>query len=190
MSRNPNARGFTLIELLFVIAIIGVLTTTAIGMLRLHKIRSMRAEAMTNISAIARLETGYYGENGLYPASVPVPPLPPGEKQNWDTTIPDMAAFNTLGFSSEGAVFFVYDVNTPAGLCGGCPSGGCFTASAYGDSDLDGHVSAVGFFHADHGGAACPVGVMPAVGPPIDPLDGMPILDQPTLILPPFADDY
>jgi prepilin-type N-terminal cleavage/methylation domain-containing protein len=186
-SKRIMRRGFTLIELLFVMAIIGVLSTTAIGMLRLHKLRSMRAEAMTNVSAISKLEKAYYGENGLYPDAAPVPLLPPGQKQNWDA--PALAAFGTLGFSTEGAVYYVYDVNSPVGLCA-CPSGGCFTASAYGDSDLDGAVAVVSYFHADDLGVACPVQVFPALGPPIDPTDGAPILDQPTPILPPLSDDY
>ena len=72
-------------------------------------------------------------------------------------------------------------------------SGACFTASAYGDSDLDGNIAVVSFFHADDAGVACPVTLFPAIGPPIDPSDGMPILEQPVDIYQwsgPLADDY
>jgi hypothetical protein len=146
---------------------------------------------MTNLEALAKQERGYFGENGIYPAAVPVPLAGiPGQKNNWDATA--MAAFGQLGFAVEGAVMFIYDVNSAAGLCA-CPSGACFTASAYGDSDLDGAVSVVSFFHADDAGVVCPVQVFPAIGPPIDPSDGLPILEQPVDIHQwsgPLADDY
>jgi len=188
---SPTAQhraGFTLLELLFVLAIIGVLAATAIGMFRMNKMRSMRTEAMTNLNAIGKLEKAFYGENGVYPSAIPVPLAgTPGVKTNWDAA--SSAAFGAVGFETEGAVYFVYDVNSPSGLCP-CPSGGCFTASAYGDSDLDGAIAVVGFFHADDSGTACPVQVFPAIGPPIDPVTGVPIVDAPVSIPTPLADDY
>jgi prepilin-type N-terminal cleavage/methylation domain-containing protein len=183
-------RGFTLLELMVVLAILGVLATTAIGMFRLQQQRAKRTEAMTNLEGISKMERAYFGENGSYPAAIPVPLGPPGLKQNWDAAA--SAAFATLGFETEGSVFYVYDVNSSAGVCA-CPSNACFTAAAYGDSDRDGSIAVVAYFHADGGGAVCPVQVFPAIGPPIDPLDGNPILEQPVDIFQysgPVADDY
>jgi len=189
MSRTQtNGEGFTLIELMIAVAIVGVLASTAIGLFRMQQLRTKRTEAMTNLGAVAKLEKGFYGENGTYPSALPVPLAGvPGQKTNWDAAA--SLAFGNVGFSIEGSVWFIYDVNSPSGLCA-CPSGGCFTASAYGDSDLDGAIAVVGYFHADDGGVACPVQVFPAIGPPIDPVDGLPVLDAPVPIPTPLADDY
>jgi prepilin-type N-terminal cleavage/methylation domain-containing protein len=198
MSRKRTTRGgFTLIELIITVAIVGVLSSTAIGLFKIQQLRAKRTEAMTNLEAIAKMERSFFGESGIYPGALPIPLGLPGQKQNWDTTIPDAAGFNQLGFQSEGTVWYVYDVNstTNPGLCapGDCPSGACFTASAYGDSDLDGGTAVIGYFHADDLGAVCPTLVIAAIGPPIDPADGMPILEQPVDINQwsgPLADDY
>lgn len=197
MSANRISRGgFTLIELVITIAIIGVLSATAIGLFKVQQLRSKRTEAMTNLEAVAKLEKGYFGENGIYPPATPVPLVcTPGQKCNWDP--PSSLVFGPIGFTAEGSVYFNYDVNSAPGLCA-CPSGGCFTASAYGDSDLDTAVAVVAYFHADDGGVACPVQVFPAIGPPIDPGNGMPVLDEPLDIFQkamefgavPLADDY
>ena len=196
MSRKRTTRGgFTLIELIITVAIVGVLSSTAIGLFKIQQLRAKRTEAMTNLEAIAKMERSYFGESGIYPGAPTVPLGVPGQKQNWDAAA--LAAFGQLGFQSEGSVWYVYDVNstTMPGLCapGDCPSGACFTASAYGDSDLDGGIAVIGYFHGDDLGAACPVMVIPAIGPPIDPSDGLPILDQPVDINQwsgPLADDY
>jgi type IV pilus assembly protein PilE len=197
MSSHRNQRaGFTLIELTITVAIIGILGATAIGLFQAQQLRAKRTEAMTNVEAIGKMERTYYGENGIYPAAIPAPALPPGEKQNWDALA--LASFGALGFQAEGTVWFVYDVNSASGICA-CPSGSCFTASAYGNSDLDASVAVVTQFHADGAGVVCPVQVLPAIGPPIDPSDGMPVLDQTIDIytydsmfgtIPQRADDY
>jgi hypothetical protein len=152
---------------------------------------------MTNLEAIAKMERGYFGENGIYPAVAPVPlACMPGQKCNWDP--PSTLAFGSIGFAIEGSVYYNYDVNSGAGPLCACPSAGCFTASAYGNSDLDAAVAVVAYFHADGGGVVCPVQAFPAIGPPIDPGNGLPVLDQPLDIYQkalefgalPLADDY
>jgi prepilin-type N-terminal cleavage/methylation domain-containing protein len=189
-SQNTGRRGFTLLELMVVVAIIGILASTAIAMFQYQQQRAKRTEAMTNLEAISKMQRAYFGENGSHPAVNPVPLGPPGLKQNWDAVA--TAAFGTLGFNAEGSVFYVYDVNSSAAGCA-CPSNACFTASAYGDSDRDGNVALVAYFHADGGGAVCNSFVMGAIGPPIDPVDGLPILEQPVDIFQysgPIVDDY
>lgn len=189
-SLNTGRRGFTLLELMVVVAIIGILASTAIAMFQYQQQRAKRTEAMTNLEAISKMQRAYFGENGSHPAVAPVPLGPPGLKQNWDAAA--TAAFGALGFNAEGSVFYVYDVNSSAGGCA-CPSNACFTASAYGDSDRDGNVAVVGYFHADGAGTVCTSLVFPAVGPPIDPVDGLPILEQPVDIFQysgPIVDDY
>ena len=83
-------------------------------------------------------------------------------------------------------------MNTSTGVCA-CPSNACFTASAYGDADRDTNIALVAYFHADGTGTVCPSFVMNTIGPPIDPSDGNPILEQPVDIFQysgPVVDDY
>jgi type II secretory pathway pseudopilin PulG len=158
-------------------------------MFQLQQQRAKRSEAMSNLAAIAKMQNAYFGENGAHPAATAVPLGPPGIKQNWDAAAD--AQFATLGFRTDGSVFYVYDVDSSAGTCA-CASNSCFTASAYGDSDRDLATAVVAYFHADDSGTVCPTAVF-AIGPPIDPVDGLPILEQPVDIFQysgPIVDDY
>ena len=183
-----GSRGFTLMELMIVVAVIGILSSTAIVMFRENKFRSMRSEAMTNLGAIGNLERAYFGEHGSFHAALPSPPSGmPGQKSNWGG-----GHFDGLGFSTEG-VFYSYDVNSAAFGCA-CPS--CFTASAWGNSDLDATMGLVGLYHEDGVGGFCP-SLLGGFGPPVNP-DGTPLFEAPADFyrtysaagLPPPVDDF
>jgi len=194
-SITTKRAGFTLIELTITVAIMGILSATAIGLFRAQGMRAKRTEAMTNVEGIGKMERAYFGENGIYLAATPAPALPPGVKQNWQPELP--FSFDALGFQAEGSVWFVYDVNSLNGGCA-CASGACFTATAYGDSDLDGRPAVISTFHADSGGVVCGTALL-AITPPIDPGTGVAVLDQAVDIysfdsmfgtIPQRADDY
>ena len=88
---------------------------------------------MTNVEAIAKIERGYYGENGIYPAASLAASRAVRRAEA------ELGRRCARGRSASSAsrprarVCFVYDVNARPAICA-CPSGGCFTATAYGDS--------------------------------------------------------
>jgi hypothetical protein len=176
----------------------GILAATAIGLFKAQQLRAKRTEAMTNVEAIGKMERAYFGENGSYVSVAPAPAGPPGAKQNVDALWRSALSFGRLGFEPEGSMWFVYDVAAGNGLCA-CPSNACFTAAAYGNSDLDGGIAAIVQFHADGAGVVCAAQLIPTVTPPIDPGNGQPVLDQTIDIytfdsmfgtIPQRADDY
>ena len=175
MQRIHRRRGFTLVELTITVAIIGILAATAIALFRVQQLRAKRTEALTNLAAIAKLENGFFGVNGTYPSAMAAPALAPGEKQNWDALA--VAEFSEIGFTAEGSVWYIYDVNTAES---GCACATCFTATAYGNADRDATVGGVAYFHGD-AAPVCPTMIIGA-GPPIDPSDGLPILNQPIVM--------
>jgi len=166
--RNRNA-GFTLIELMIVVAIIGVLVAIAVPSFLRYQLRAKRSEAYANLEAIATAETSYFAANGLFwntGASVPGP-VPISSKRPW--TLAADTAFSPIGFRPEGNVYFDYDVNTACGAS-------CFTATAYGDVDGDGFVSALMYVHPDALGGAAGAGLGLGLATPIE--NGVPVFDQ------------
>jgi prepilin-type N-terminal cleavage/methylation domain-containing protein len=188
--RFRGQRGFTLVELMITVSIIGTLAATAITLFRAQQLRAKRAEAFTNVEAIAKHERGYYGENGIYTAAPPMPGPPLGVKRPWAGA----PGFRAIGFQIDGGVLFDYDVYSAASGCA-CASRACFTATAYGDSDQDGRISVMAYFHPDDAGTTCPT-QLAGYTPPIDPATGVVVLDRPAIIPAgppapgPYADDY
>lgn len=131
--RSRQNQGFTLIEMMISVAIIGILAAIAIPAFQNYQNRSKRSEAYANVSALAKMEKGYFSEYSSY---VEVPPEPAGGppssiKRVW-TAAADLA-YSRIGWRPEGSVYYDYEVNVTQG--GGCPDLDCFTATAYGDAD-------------------------------------------------------
>ena len=170
--------GFTLVELMIAVAIIGTLAAVAIPSFRNYQWKAKRSEAFTNLSSLARTQKAYFGASETF---LGVAPAEPGTTLgDVPTTFPRNSTgiateFATLGWSSEGQVYFDYDTNAPQlGL--GCACTQCFTATAYGDIDGDNSQSAIMYVHPDAVGGTC-VSSMFGYTTPLDPLNN-PIYDQ------------
>jgi type IV pilus assembly protein PilA len=68
MTRQKSMQGFTLIELMIVVAIIGILASTAIGSYQYYIIRSQISEAVALASAMKLNVIEYYQQTGTFPA--------------------------------------------------------------------------------------------------------------------------
>jgi prepilin-type N-terminal cleavage/methylation domain-containing protein len=143
LNASPRRDGFTLVELMVVVALIGVLSAIAIPGFISYQARARRAESFSNLAALAVTqksrvanEGSYFDSGNSYPDPVPYGGLG-SKKMNWD--VASQAAFGALGWAPEGDVHYTYHTNTT----NGCTCTLCFTATAYGDVDGDGQVSAV-----------------------------------------------
>jgi prepilin-type N-terminal cleavage/methylation domain-containing protein len=159
MQRSKRNTGFTLIELMVTIALIGVLSATAIASFQLYQLRSKRSEAMANLGALRKMQLAYFHEAGGFVPAPPSPGLaghPSREKANWQKATGNFSpvlglGFDLLGWRPEGSTYFDYDTNAALG-----PNGWAFTSAAYGDTDGDGFVSAFLYVHPDAAGATVP----------------------------------
>jgi type II secretory pathway pseudopilin PulG len=153
------------------VLLVGILATIAIPSFVSYHARSRRTEAYANLSAIERSQKTYYAERDSYHGTALPWPDPSTHnteiggvlgsvKMPWDG--PSSAAFAALGWAPEGEVFYSYEINT------GCGCNACFTASAFGDVDSDGTVSAVMFVEPDPSGVGvteCPSIMAPGGAP-------------------------
>ena len=73
MQGTKQTQGFTLVELMIVVALIGVLTSIAIPGFQRYQMNSKRAEAYTNLLALAKSQKSYYSEWNQYVAVLPEP---------------------------------------------------------------------------------------------------------------------
>ncbi len=158
-TRQANRRrgGFTLIELMITVALIGILSATAIAGFRSYQLRSKRSEAAVNLAALRTTQLAYFHEAGGYVPAPSSPGLgvPSADKQNWQAVgfspIPG-AGFDLLGWRPEGPTYYDYDCN--AVNIG--PNGPYFTAAAYGDTDGDGFMSVWLYVQPDSAGNTLP----------------------------------
>ncbi|HME70064.1 MAG TPA: prepilin-type N-terminal cleavage/methylation domain-containing protein [Myxococcota bacterium] len=166
MFQRRHRGGFTLIELMIAVAIIGTLAAIAIPSYTYFQARARRSEAYTNVFAIMQTADAYYAE---YQSYFTIQPPQPGfpvlglQKRQW---LPG-SAFDKLGWSPEGSVFYDYSLNADTGCTGTCNgTGTCATAVAYGDVDADNNVAAVLYARATPGNV-CPSLPFPIVYFPI-----------------------
>jgi prepilin-type N-terminal cleavage/methylation domain-containing protein len=172
MRRVANRSGFTLVEVLIVVALIGVLASVAIPGFLSYQARSRRAEAFVNLQAVAHSQLSYFAVKGYFlgtglswPDPVPYGGLGAG-KMTWDAA--SSSAFADLGWAPEGKVYYSYEVNSPSVAGSGCTCNECFTATAFGDVDANGMVSAVMYSHPQEIGGVpleCPARTYPLWAP-------------------------
>ena len=170
-AHQRDQAGFTLTELMIVVGIMGVLASVAIPSFVNYQLSSKQAEAMVNLSALAKTQKSYFAEFNQYVSAAPEPgastaTLPSSVTRSQK---PLAIAFAAVGWVPDGDVFFDYD--TVVDGFAGCSCANCFTATAYGDLDNDGFISEFVYFHPDASGGWCGVGVS-GHGPPTSPADG------------------
>ncbi|MEZ4281590.1 MAG: PilZ domain-containing protein [Myxococcota bacterium] len=140
---RPSASGFTLVELMIVVAIIGLLASTAVPVFARYQLRAKSAEAVANLGAIRVVQEAYSTEHGIYLAANAEPPLIPGP-----SAVPfDIAgtAYAQMGWSPDGRVYFSYAVATSADQTG-------YTADAAADIDGNGILQIWGYVKPDPDG--------------------------------------
>ena len=152
MQAEQLRKGFTLIELMIVVAIVGLLAAIAIPGFVSYQAKARRTEAFANLAEIARTQKSFQAERDVfYEVALPVPDWDSygglgTNKMPWDAA--SKAAFDELGWTPMGRVFYGYGVNTGTAsacdaACGPAATSDCFTINAIGDVDGDGLVSEV-----------------------------------------------
>jgi prepilin-type N-terminal cleavage/methylation domain-containing protein len=124
---RSSSSGFTLVELAFVLAVLGILVSTAVPAFQLTVRRAQAAEAPLMLEQIVNSQLAYRRDHGTFLACASSgPAIPAGT-----TTVFDAAAdgWRDLGLAAEGPVRFRYRVEL---------DGDSFLAIAEGDLDGDG----------------------------------------------------
>jgi type IV pilus assembly protein PilA len=182
--RSREKAGFTLVELMIVVGLIGAMSAIAIPTFLNYQARSRRSEAFVNLASIARAQKSFFAEKDTFHDSEnswPDPALKADgvlstTKMIWDGDSEDH--FAPLGWHPEGQVYYSYEANTPldTGVAKTCNCNLCFTATAYGDVDGDGNVSAVMYVHPEGGGACA--ALFEGFGTPTRPGSGAPVYNE------------
>ena len=154
------------------VSTIGVLAAIAIPSFVSYQLKSKRSEAFSNLQAIATAQNSYFAATGVFlDTGTAFPGMIGTQKRVWDAA--SAMAFDTIGFSPEGNVYFDY-----AAFANGCPCVSCFTAAAYGNIDGDATASVFLYVHPDGAGVGCNDAIL-GFGTPIDMTTMNPIFDGP-----------
>jgi len=150
MESTHKSDGFTLIELMIVIAILGVLTATAIPAFQRMQMRSKTSEVKVNMVAIRIAEVAYRSEFGDFLAAQVSPAAYGGNLAvDFLDTGPSGENFSTLGWEPEGRVYFQYGVSAST-------DANAFTIAAAADLDQNGTPQIWGYIMPDSNGALAP----------------------------------
>ncbi len=141
-SRLRKRFGFTLIEVMIAVAVVSVLTASAVPNYRRVQLRAKASEAKVNLGAIRTAQESYFVEFGRFVSagnhpSAWVPGMAAVRKLTWDDT--SLGGFSIMGWEPEGDVFFQYHVEDPGGL------GVEYVAEARSDLDGDGTPNVWGY---------------------------------------------
>ena len=183
MRRMGQLAGFTLVEVTIVVALIGVLASVAVPGFLSYQARARRSEAYVNLRAVAESQKSFYAVRGFYHGTGLSWPAPPPSglgtvRMNWDAA--SEAAYSELGWAPEGQVYYSYETNTPEVAGSGCACSVCFSATAFGDVDANGQVSAVMYSHPEPNGGGfdeCPARFRPFWAP-TRPGSASPVYDE------------
>ena len=131
MDARNFIKGFTLMELMVVMAVISLLSATALSLFSNYQSRSKTTEAMIGIQKIAEGEVAYFTRTNKFIDAAPIG-FPPGlsaKKLNFS-----VGNWPHIGFDLTGATYYAF-----AATMNG--AGNEVNCTAFGDLDADGDFS-------------------------------------------------